>query len=170
RRRHRRNERLRRIGHRGGRAARLSAPRSGQRRPADARDHRVLATRAVRSGDPAGRGRGHAHPAPRHPRRARGARVSAGSIFRRLLGLLAYPESIAFVLLLAAFVAGATLSPYFLDARYLLESTSLYMEIGVLALAMTFVIISGNIDLSVASNLALTAVISAKLFAGLHLP
>src|SRR5688572_33246294 len=44
------------------------------------------------------------------------------------------------------------------------------MEIGVMALAMTFVIVSGNIDLSVASNLALTAVLSATLFASFQVP
>ncbi len=38
------------------------------------------------------------------------------------------------------------------------------METGIMALAMTFIIISGNIDLSVASGLALIAVCSARLF------
>jgi rhamnose transport system permease protein len=77
--------------------------------------------------------------------------------------LLQRPETIAIVLLVAAFFAGARMSPYFLDLRYLLDSTSLDMEIGVLALAMTLVIISGNIDLSVASGLALVACTSAWL-------
>jgi rhamnose transport system permease protein len=89
---------------------------------------------------------------------------------RWLLALLAYPETIAVVLLLAAFAVGGALSPYFLDLQYQLDSTSLYMEVGVMALAMTLVIISGNIDLSVASNLALTAVVCAKLYADLDLP
>lgn len=50
-----------------------------------------------------------------------------------------------------------------LTPSYLLSSSTLYMEVGLLALAMTFVIISGNIDLSVASNLVLTACLTAKL-------
>lgn len=79
----------------------------------------------------------------------------------RILGALARPELITLLLLLAALLA-ALQSPYF-DLPYLLDSTSLYMEVGIIALAMSFVIISGNIDLSVASNLALTAVICARL-------
>ncbi len=80
------------------------------------------------------------------------------------------PEAIALALLLAALAAGAMLSPHFLDARYLLDQTSLYMETGLMALAMTLLIIGGQIDLSVAANLALTAVISAKLFTSAHVP
>jgi rhamnose transport system permease protein len=89
---------------------------------------------------------------------------------RRGLNLLAYPELITFMLLLGAFAVGAMLSDVFLDAGYLLDSTSLYMEIGVMALAMTLVIISGNIDLSVAANLALTSVICARLHADAGMP
>ena len=80
----------------------------------------------------------------------------------RAAGLAVLPESVALALLAAAFVVGAVLSPYFLDAGYLLGSTSDYMEIGVMALAMTFVIVGGHIDLSVASNLALTAVLCGR--------
>jgi len=89
---------------------------------------------------------------------------------RRFLALLSFPETITMILLIAAFAVSASLSPYFLDIRYLLDSTSLYMEVGLMALAMTLVIISGNIDLSIASNLALTAVICAKLYSSLGVP
>lgn len=89
---------------------------------------------------------------------------------RSLVTLAARPETVAALLLLLAMLVGATLSPYFLDAEYLLGSTSLYMEIGVMALAMTFVIISGNIDLSVASNLALTGVLCGRLYADWEVP
>ena len=90
-----------------------------------------------------------------------------------LLRQTARPEAITLLLLIVAFIVGPILSPYFLDGQYLLDSTSLYMEVGIMALAMTFVIISGNIDLSVASNLALTAVICGRLYnggAGLSMP
>ncbi len=87
---------------------------------------------------------------------------------RRMQGLLAYPELITTLLLLIA-LAVALASPQ-MTARYLLTSTSLEMEIGIIALAMTFVIISGNIDLSVASNLALTAVLCARLNAEAQVP
>jgi rhamnose transport system permease protein len=69
----------------------------------------------------------------------------------------------AVLLLALAFVAGSRLSPFFLDAPYLLNETSLYMETGLIALAMTFIIISGNIDLSVASTLALVAGVTGVL-------
>ena len=73
------------------------------------------------------------------------------------------PEAVPAVLLVLAFVAGAMQSKYFLDVRYLLDSMTLYVETGLLALGMTFVIISGNIDLSVASMTALVACVTAKL-------
>jgi rhamnose transport system permease protein len=79
--------------------------------------------------------------------------------------VLATPEAIVVVLLPIALFVGSRLSSVFLDAEYLLDSTSLYAETGVMALAMTFVIASGNIDLSVASNLALTGVVCGKLYA-----
>jgi len=72
--------------------------------------------------------------------------------------LLSSREIITFCLLIIAFFISAHLSPYFLDIHYIFDATSLYTEIGVMALAMTFVIISGNIDLSCASMLAVTAV------------
>ncbi|MCL5046305.1 MAG: ABC transporter permease [Actinobacteria bacterium] len=74
------------------------------------------------------------------------------------------PELGTLVLLVISFWVGSSLSPYFLDARFLFDSTSLYMEVGVAALAMTFVIIAGQIDLSVASAMALVACVTAVLY------
>lgn len=71
-------------------------------------------------------------------------------------------EAIPAVLLIAAFVAGALASPFFLDATYLLDRTTLFVETGLMVLGMTFVIVCGQIDLSVASILALTACIVAR--------
>jgi rhamnose transport system permease protein len=87
-----------------------------------------------------------------------------------MMRLLRRPETIAAVLLCIAFGVGAKLSPYFLDAHFLFDSTSQYMEIGIMALAMTLVIISGNIDLSVASGSALVCVTSAMLYSKAHFP
>jgi rhamnose transport system permease protein len=70
------------------------------------------------------------------------------------------------ILLVVVFILGAIWSPHFLDARYLLDEFSLYAETGLLALGMTLVIVSGQIDLSVASTLALVACVVAKLLAG----
>src|SRR5690349_11149446 len=81
------------------------------------------------------------------------------------------PETITFLLLIAGFAISAARSSAFLDARYLLiDASPQYMEIGVMALAMTFIIISGNIDLSVAAGLALVCVTCARLFAEAHWP
>lgn len=89
------------------------------------------------------------------------------AVLRHVLGK---PETVTVLLLPVALAAGAAMSPYFLDMRFLLDSTSLYMEVGVMALAMTLIIISGNIDLSLASNLALVAVVCAKLYAEFGVP
>ena len=49
------------------------------------------------------------------------------------------------------------LSPHFLDARNLSRTSSDFMEIGLMMLPMVFIIITGNIDLSVASNMGMSA-------------
>ncbi|MFN8140167.1 MAG: ABC transporter permease [Fimbriimonadales bacterium] len=69
------------------------------------------------------------------------------------------------ILLVGACFVGPLLSPYFADANYLLQSTTLFVELGLLALGLTLVIATGNIDLSPASNLALCGCVLAKLCA-----
>jgi len=49
------------------------------------------------------------------------------------------------------------LPPYFLDAQNLSRTSSDFMEIGLMMLPMVFIIITGNIDLSVASNMGMSA-------------
>ena len=49
------------------------------------------------------------------------------------------------------------LSSHFLDARNLSRTSSDFMEIGLMMLPMVFIIITGNIDLSVASNMGMSA-------------
>jgi len=89
---------------------------------------------------------------------------------RRLRGVLARPETVTVGLLILAFVGGAILSPFFLDVGFLFNYTSLFIEVGIMAIGMTFVIISGNIDLSVASTLALVASVAGVLFFDLSIP
>lgn len=87
--------------------------------------------------------------------------------------LLRHPlnrELIVLLLLLIMIPVGARLSPYFMDMPYLLRATSLYVEAGIVALALTFVIIAGHIDISVASNMALTATLFGVFFGRMHLP
>src|SRR4051794_10111929 len=86
-----------------------------------------------------------------------------GRPFAAMVAVLATPEVIAAALLVVGFALSATLIPAFLSSDYLLDRSTLDMEAGLIAIAMTFVIGAGHIDLSVASILALTAAIVAKL-------
>ena len=54
-------------------------------------------------------------------------------------------------------ITNARLTPYFLDTRNLMRATSDFMELGLMMLPMVFIIITGNIDLSVASTIAMCA-------------
>ena len=60
------------------------------------------------------------------------------------------------LILLDIFV-NTRLSPFFLDARNLSRTSSDFMEIGLMMLPMVYIIITGNIDLSIASNLGMSA-------------
>lgn len=73
-------------------------------------------------------------------------------------------------LLLASIALSGAISPYFLQVNILFDMTSQFMETGLMALAMTLVIIAGEIDLSVASTMALVGVVFGVLHeAGLPL-
>src|SRR5215216_4051030 len=69
-------------------------------------------------------------------------------------------------LLLLDTVINTRLSPFFLDTRNLLRTSSDFMEIGLMMLPMVFIIITGNIDLSIASTLGLSASLMGWLFLG----
>ena len=75
--------------------------------------------------------------------------------------LLLRPETMTFVLLVLSLFAASALSPYFLDVTYILDSFTLSAEFAIVALILTMVIISGEIDLSPASNMALSACLFA---------
>lgn len=60
-------------------------------------------------------------------------------------------------LILVDVLINMQLSPFFLDARNLSRTSSDFMEIGLMMLPMVFIIITGNIDLSVASNMGMSA-------------
>lgn len=60
------------------------------------------------------------------------------------------------LILLDVFI-NTRLSPFFLDAGNLSRTSSDFMEIGLMMLPMVFIIITGNIDLSVASNMGMSA-------------
>ena len=75
--------------------------------------------------------------------------------------LLLRPEMMTLVLLVLGLFAASALSPYFLDLAYILDSFTLYAEFAMVALILTMVIIAGEIDLSPASNMALSACLFA---------
>jgi rhamnose transport system permease protein len=85
--------------------------------------------------------------------------------------LLIRPETMTFILLIVGIFAGSQLSPFFLDISYILRSFTLYAEVAMVALVLTMVIIAGEIDLSPAANMALSACIFAWLQqAGVPIP
>ena len=65
------------------------------------------------------------------------------------------------LLLIIGVFVGSQLSQFFLDINYILKSFTLYVEFAIVALVLTMVIISGEIDLSPASNMALSACLFA---------
>jgi rhamnose transport system permease protein len=80
------------------------------------------------------------------------------------------PEIVVTLLLIVGFGVSSALSPFFLDANFLFRQALLYMEIGIIALGETFVMISGNLDLSIAGNLAMVASVSAFLHGQVGIP
>lgn len=76
-----------------------------------------------------------------------------------------------FLLLLVELGGLGVAVPGYLDPGSLLDTSRTFIETGILALGMTFVIVSGGIDLSVASLLALVSVAMGLSYrAGLPLP
>ena len=74
-----------------------------------------------------------------------------------LLRKIQYEKIAPFVALAVLFVASSVLSPYFLQVQNLLNILRQVSYSGMIALGMTFVIISGGIDLSVGSLAAFNA-------------
>ena len=80
------------------------------------------------------------------------------------LAIFNRPESMTFALLLIALIGASLLSEFFLDFNYILRSFTLTAELSIAALVLTMVIISGEIDLSAAANIALSACIFCLLY------
>jgi len=77
-----------------------------------------------------------------------------GKTFHTLIRSWDFTLSIIFVLVM---LAGSFISPYFLDPDNLLETTFNFIEKSVIALPMMFIILCGDIDVSVGSILALSS-------------
>lgn len=76
---------------------------------------------------------------------------------RQLLNFFLRWEWLLVALIIAVVAVNSQLSPFFLNTRNLMRATSDFMEMGLMILPMAFIIITGNIDLSVASTLAMCA-------------
>ncbi len=74
-----------------------------------------------------------------------------------LLGRFQRWEWILVGLIALVVILNTRLSPYFLNALNLSRTSSDFMEIGIMMLPMVFIIITGNIDLSVASIMGMSA-------------
>ena len=75
--------------------------------------------------------------------------------------LLIRPETMTLLLLILAIFVGSQLSEFFLDINYILRSFTLSAEFSIVALVLTMLIIAGEIDLSPAANMALSACLFA---------
>jgi rhamnose transport system permease protein len=75
--------------------------------------------------------------------------------------ILVRPETMTLLLLLIGVIVASQLSPFFLDIGYILRSFTLSAEFAIVALVLTMVIIAGEIDLSPAANMALSACLFA---------
>lgn len=83
---------------------------------------------------------------------------------RRTLGIVARWETLLLLLLGATILYGTSVSPYFLEWTNLFYISLNVGEIAIMALPLTLLVVSGEIDLSVASILGLTGVFMAELF------
>ena len=84
---------------------------------------------------------------------------------RRLaLGVLVRWETLLLVLLGGTIAYGAAVSPYFLQSSNLFYICLNVGEIAIMALPLTLIVVTGEIDLSVASILGLAGVLMAELF------
>lgn len=78
--------------------------------------------------------------------------------------VLIRPEVMTLVLLFVAFGVATRLSPFFADTTFILESATFYVEYALIALVLTLIIVSGEIDLSPAAMMAFSACVFAALF------
>ncbi len=85
-------------------------------------------------------------------------RAPGVSLGQRVTGVLKRWEAVLLLLLVAVFVLNSFLSPYFLDLLNLIDSTLNFSEKAIIALPLALLIIAREIDVSVASVVALAAV------------
>jgi len=90
--------------------------------------------------------------------------VSAATAVLRRLGFSR--EVVLLGVLVALVIVMTLLDPLFLSPTTLLNTSRFFVEVGLMALGMTLIIITGGIDLSVGSNLGLVSVAVGFSYAG----
>ena len=98
------------------------------------------------------------------------AKTQAPGVGQRLRAALLSQEGILFLLLLVVVAVFANLNPNFLSPRNLFNQGRLMSEVGLVALPMTFIIITAGIDLSVGSILGLCAILLGVFWSTLGIP
>jgi rhamnose transport system permease protein len=88
----------------------------------------------------------------------------SGTARWRGLGVLIRWEALLVVLLGGTIAFGAHVSPYFLQSTNLFYICLNVGEVAIMALPLTLIVVTGEIDLSVASTLGLCGVLMAELF------
>jgi rhamnose transport system permease protein len=90
--------------------------------------------------------------------------ISSSAPRKSFLAFFQRWEWMLVALVVIAIVINSRLTPYFLNAQNLSRTSADFMELGLMMLPMVFIIITGNIDLSVASNLGMCASLMAVLW------
>lgn len=83
---------------------------------------------------------------------------------RTVVRIFARWEALLLLLILGAGIWSWTLSSYFLKPANLLDVTTPYIFLGLLAFGLTFVVVAGEIDISVASTMTVAAVVIADVW------
>ncbi len=96
--------------------------------------------------------------------KASSSSISISPPRRPFLSKFLYWEWFLVALIVLVVIVNSRLSPYFLDVQNLFRASSDFMEIGLMVLPMTLIIITGNVDLAVASTLGMTASFMGLLF------
>ena len=92
--------------------------------------------------------------------------ATTASTLTSLRRILVRWEWLLVLLIVAVSIFNTWRSPYFLNVNNLLRTTSDFMELGIMMLPMVFIIVTGNIDLSIASALGLSASLMGWLYMG----
>jgi rhamnose transport system permease protein len=83
---------------------------------------------------------------------------------KRVLKLVARWEVLLVLLIIGGGIWSWTLSSYFLQTSNILDVATPYVFMGMMALGLTFVVIAGEIDISVASTMTVVAVVIAEIW------